>query len=174
MLVGSADRFAIEFDFDEDQADEESRHFCFGHVRCILAGSTVGDPKAHSSLSTVAWAFQCSIEYRPHRRAVDGFCERPAAAVFAELDWVVYGVGRDDASWQIADPRERPFRYFFVNPTEDALPQKLVVIECGATQRVIWEKLEGGLGEVFLDAGEFEAVASEFIDAVNRKMQRES
>ena len=169
MIVGDVSRFAIEFNFDPNQVEPERSRFCFGYIRFLLNGSTVGDLEEFSTLGTVAALLRKWIKQRPFRRAVDNFCEATAAAVFAELDWVVYGVGRDDESLQIADPRERPFRAFFVNPLPYSLDdQKIVVINCGESQRMIWQDLSGEVREVRLDAGESEAVAGQFVDAVDR------
>lgn len=175
MLVGDAARFAIEFEFDHNQDEAGKVRFAFGHIRFILNGSTVGDPEEYSSLGTIAGSLQSSVDQRPNRWAIKGFCESSAAAVFTEFDWVVFGVGRDDESLLVADPRERTFRSSFVHPMVDALGhQKMVLIECGEVQRLIWQDLGGEVRETVLDAGEFEAVAGQFIEALGRIIQGES
>lgn len=169
MLVGDAARFAIEFDFDHNQDESEKVRLAFGHFRFILNGSTVGDPEEYTSLGTIAASLRSAVDDRPARCAIKGFCEASAAAVFAEFDWVVFGVGRDDESFLVADPRERTFCVSFVHPMTDALGHhKMVLIECGEVQRLIWQDLAGEVRETVLDAGEFEEVASQFIEALDR------
>lgn len=175
MIVGDAFRFAIEFEFDDHQAELAMRRFGFGHVRFLLNGSTVGNVEEYSSLGTIATSLLSSVEHRAVRRSVESFCEASAEAIFSELDWVVFGVGRDHCSLQLEDPRERMFRHFFVNPTVDALgDQKIIVVECAEVQRVIWENPGGGVLEVTIAAGEFESVVCQFIAAVDWRMSGKS
>ncbi len=146
MIFGDAARFAIEFDFDQHPEEPKRRRFGFGHARFLRNGSTVGDLEEYSSLGTIAWALQSSVDNRPRRCAIDVCCEAAAAAVFSELDWVVYGVGRDDDSLWVEDPTEKTYCYCVVHPSVNARGHpKMVAIECEAVQRVIWHDLGGDI-----------------------------
>lgn len=170
MLVGAVRRFAVEYEFDERQALAERARFGFGHVRFWLDGAPVGDWTTHTSLGTVAHSLELSIDHRASRRASPRLCALSTAALFAELDWEVFGVGRDDLS--VEDPRERGYLLFFVHPMIDTFDgNKIAVVECSHSQRVLWKLASSEPRELPLAPGEFEEIAGTFVSRVRDWMR---
>jgi hypothetical protein len=163
-IFGDKTRFAIECRIN----DNSGQHF-FGNVCLWVSNRKIGVFERQALLTRVAYLFLQSVDNR-HKRSDNELCGRSAISVFNKVFNAIYGELEDDISQkEIIEEGKHYSPFLLLAHWEDNFDDCVaVIVECEGKQRFIWKSWKeveiNTINEATLDAGQYEKVATAFVD----------
>jgi hypothetical protein len=160
--VGNKLRFGIEWTITGREGT-----FVFGNIRLWANNEPIGDFQEVDLVSRVAYLFKQSIKLRDKRFDPD-LCTQDKALVIEKVWNAVYGDIDDEIP--LGDGiKYAPFN--ILDSWADGFDNyNAAIVECKNKQRFIWKNRKTGVvKESILTIGEYESVANEFINWMEKE-----
>ena len=166
MLIGDSERFAIEFEVDEEKlADVQLSEWLFGRIRFWCCGQQVGRYENDTTIRDVAIESERLLMNEGKRRD-ETLASLSAVEVTRIILQALY-VNHGQSDEQVRLDNER-FGRLVVTPQVDVFDEwRMFLVEAERGGRLIWQrKTDEVVRECALREGEFDQVLKEFLAAL--------
>lgn len=166
MLFGAKDRFAVEYDLENNHGKE----WLFGKICYWINGKRIGGYGLGTSLRDVLFQTTYVLHYCGDRSG-KGLCKLSNKKCFNVIEDALYNDGKDIEN--ISDVPDEILKFNVSIPVDVFDGWRIFLVECDNKAKIMYREINNEICFFELEVGEFDRSITKFYRSLDSRYERE-